>query len=90
MVGAKVVSLLKESDARREASGVTSFSGKERKEATLILIDRDLDIVAPLRHGDNILDQIFETFPRESITSKGIYLLSMQNGFEHLTSSNGI
>ena len=74
MIGSRLLRLLKQ---RKELSSeeislntpVNHFGRSEKKNATLILIDRSVDLVAPMNHGDNVLDRIFEVFPRENVKS---------------------
>lgn len=47
-------------------SGVTDVSGRTRRSAGILLIDRTLDLITPSCHGDSLMDRIFASFPRSS------------------------
>jgi hypothetical protein len=49
-LGNKVIDVLKSASSSEIPTALT-------KDATLILIDRNMDLIAPTHHGNNLLDR---------------------------------
>lgn len=49
-----------------ELSGIADVSGRSKRPAGLLLIDRTLDLITPCCHGDSLMDRFFASFPRRN------------------------
>eukprot|EP00249_Psilotum_nudum_P022712 c28618_g1_i1 orf=227-2896(+) len=50
-------------------SRVSDISGRTKRTAGLLLIDRTLDLITPACHGDSLVDRFFSLLPRRNIAN---------------------
>ncbi|KAJ2893182.1 hypothetical protein IWW38_002950, partial [Coemansia aciculifera] len=63
----------------RKCTGLTQRSKGHGDRATVVIVDRTLDLVAPMHHGSHLLDQLFRAMPETAAVGNSMRSLTRQS-----------